>query len=130
MGIKNGISIVTFGVQAALDANPDFGCIQGDIKNGYNEVSRASVLDEIRSHASLSNTLAFSHALMEPAAYVGMGGGCQLITAPFKCKEGVHQGAVESGFYFSIACNPSFQELNDTLAVHGGAVVESLMITT
>ena len=83
-------------MQAALDANSRFGCIQGDIKNGYNEVERASVVDEVRSHDCLSNTLAFTHALLEPAAYVGMGGGCGMITAPFKCEEGVHQGAVES----------------------------------
>ena len=68
-GIKNWISIVTFSVQATLDANPDFRCDQGDMRNRYNEVERVSVVDEIREHDSLSNTLAFSHAMMAPLLY-------------------------------------------------------------
>ena len=33
VGIKDGISITAMGVQAALDANSEFGCIQRDIKH-------------------------------------------------------------------------------------------------
>ena len=55
-----------------LNANPDFGCIQGDIRKGYNAVERASLLDEIRDHDSISNTLAFSYAVMELLPYIGM----------------------------------------------------------
>ena len=88
VGIKNGISIVAFGVQATMDANPDVGCIQGNIKNRYNEVERVSVLDKIREHDSLSNTLAFSQAVMEHMPYIGMCGGTGLVTSPFKRIEG------------------------------------------
>ncbi|EJK70875.1 hypothetical protein THAOC_07730, partial [Thalassiosira oceanica] len=122
VGVKGGISVTAIGVQAALDANPDFGIIQGDIKNGYNEVARESVLNAIRSAGTLGDTLAFSHALLEPEAYVGMGSGTGLFTAPFKMVEGVHQGAVESGWYFSITCNRAFQNLREYLAPSGGGV--------
>jgi hypothetical protein len=39
-GVKTqaGISITAFGVTTALDAVPEFGVIQGDLKNEYNEV--------------------------------------------------------------------------------------------
>jgi hypothetical protein len=39
-----GISITAFGGTMALDAAPEFGVIQGDLKNGYNEVSHKSIM--------------------------------------------------------------------------------------
>ena len=60
---------------------------------------------------------------MEPAAYVEMGGGTSLNTVPLCCDEGVHQGAVESGWFFSLTCNTAFQSLNNTLTTNGGTVM-------
>ena len=61
--------------------------------------------------------------MLSPEAYVGMGSGTQLAQAPFKCEEGVHQGAIESGWFFSLACNKAFQKLNTRLAAVGGGVM-------
>ena len=102
VGLKNGISVTAIGIQAAMDANPDFGVIQGDIKNGYNEISRKSVLDAIRGSGQLDDTLVFSQALLEVDAYVGMGSGTSLHTTPFTMNEGMHQGAIESSWFFSL----------------------------
>ena len=63
----------------------------------------------------MDSTLVFGHALLDPAAYVGMGSGTQLGKDLFKCTEGVHQGAVESGWFFALACNEVFQRYNTTL---------------
>lgn len=49
-----------------------------------------------------------------------MGNGTLLITAPFACAEGAHQGATKSGWFFSIACDKAFQNANRRLAEHGG----------
>ena len=98
VGIKGGISITAMGVQDALDANPEFGCIQGDIKNGYNEVCRESIMSALKSHSCLSSTVVFIQTILEPKGYIGMGHGTELTEAPFRCEEGVHQGAVESGW--------------------------------
>ena len=81
-----------------LDANPDFSYIQGDIKNGHNEVSRASVLDGIRSHASISNTLVFSHAMMEPVIDVGMEGVTGLVWALFNDMVGAFSCEISTSF--------------------------------
>jgi hypothetical protein len=35
---------MAFGVTAALDAALEFGVIQGDLKNGYNEASHKSII--------------------------------------------------------------------------------------
>ena len=120
MGIKNGISITAFGVRAALDANRGHCALKGDLRNGYNEGERAGVIDGIREEETLHGTLAFKHALLAPEAYIGMGNGTALVTAPFRCCEGTQQGAVESGWDFSLLCNKAFQRLNNRLKADGG----------
>jgi len=122
VGLKNSISITAIGIQAAMDANPDFGVIQGDIKNGYNEISRKSVLDAIRGSGQLDDTLVFSQALLDVNAYVGMGSGTSLHTTPFTMNEGMHQGAIESSWFFSLGCNAAFQNHRGALAPNGGGV--------
>jgi len=62
------------------------------ISNGYNEIEREGVLTAIRKEDTLDNTLAFSHALLGPVAYVDMGNRTRLLTAPFISREGVQQG--------------------------------------
>ncbi len=44
VGKQAGISITAFGVAVELDAALEFGVIQGDHKNGYNEVSHKSIM--------------------------------------------------------------------------------------
>ena len=63
------------------------------------------------------------HALLEPSAYVGMGKGTELTIAPFRVAEGTHQGAVESGWLFSLAVNPTFKMCDRMVAEHGGGLV-------
>ena len=70
--------------------------------NGYNEISREGVLSAIKKQSSLRNMIAFNHALMQPSTYIGMGNATSLATESFCCKEGVHNYAIENGWYFSI----------------------------
>ena len=81
------------------------------------------MLQEVKQSGVLGDTVAFMHALLEPSAYVGMGKGTQLITAPFRVPEGTHQGAVESSWLFSIAVNKPFQRANNRMAEQGGGLV-------
>ena len=59
---------------------------------------------------------------MLPEAYMGMGNVAQLVTAPFRCVEGVHQGTTESGWFFSIDVNRAFRNLCTTLSDCEGGV--------
>ena len=70
VGIKVGISITTCGVLAAMYAAPGFTSIQGDIKNGYNEVEKESVMKEMKGCGKLDNTVAFMQTLLGPSAYL------------------------------------------------------------
>ena len=79
------------------------------ISNGYNEIEREGVLTAIRKEDTLDNTLAFSHALLEPVAYVGMGNGTRLLTTQFLSREGGQQGAVKRGSFFCYQSGLGFQ---------------------
>jgi len=51
--------------KAALDDNPNFAIFQGDIKNGYNEILRASIIEAVKEQPELHHILTYiyiSHA--------------------------------------------------------------------
>jgi hypothetical protein len=52
-----------------------------------------------------------------------MGSGMHLTKAPFRIDKGVQQGAVESSWFFAIACNKVPQNLNNKLTPIGGGVM-------
>jgi len=93
---------------AMLDFKPEFGAIQGDIKNGFNEVKRESILGAMKEAPGLTSTLAFAHMILEPRTYIGMGSGTNLVTAPFRSEEGSQQGSIEGGWFFALAANAAF----------------------
>ena len=92
------------------------------MKKGWSMREKESVMREMKGCGKLDDTVAFMQTLLEPSAYVGMGKGTNLVTAPFRMEEGVQQGAVESGWLFSLGANPAFQRCNRMLAEHGGAL--------
>ena len=59
---------------------------------------------------------------MLPEAYVGIGSGTRLVIVLFWCMEGVHQGAIECGRFFSIGVNRAFQNFFITLSDYEGGV--------
>lgn len=121
-GLKGGISLSVLGVQASLKARPDFCAIQGDLKNGYNEVKRESILASVREYPDLHDTLVYLFRLLEPRSYVGMGSGTNVSTAPFRIEEGVQQGAVESLYAFSLSVNKPYKRAKARLAEGGGGI--------
>ena len=121
-GMPDGILITAFGVQAVLDVRPDFGAVQGDINNGFNEIQRESIMTAMKGEAGLSRTLAFSHTLMDPITYIGMGSGTNVVTASFRLEEGFQQGAIKASWIFALRANEAFQQPNPTLQPSGGVV--------
>ncbi len=89
VGTQAGISITAFGMTVALDAVAEFGVIQGDLKNGYNEVSRKSIMHALREAEKFSDILMFSYALLCHFSYIRMGSGLHLTNTPFRIDEGV-----------------------------------------
>ena len=83
-----------------------------ELPREYNEeVKRESVLKAMmRASGKLGHTLSFMYALMKPTAYIGLGAGTRMTTAPFKCSEGQHQGAIESGWLFVLQLMMHFKD--------------------
>jgi len=123
VGVQNGISITAFGFQAVLGSAPGFGAIQSNISNEYNGIECKGVLMAIQEEDTLDDTLAFSHAPLEPNAYVGMGNVTCLLNVSFMSKEGVQRGVVESGWFFAIEVDKAFKRLHQRLVPHGGGVM-------
>ena len=59
--VKGCISKTVFGIQAALDDNPNFAIFQGGIKNGYNEISRASIIEAVKEQPELHDILTYTY---------------------------------------------------------------------
>jgi hypothetical protein len=102
VGICGRISITIFRIQVALDANPDFAIFQGNIKNGCNKISHESILTALKEQPDLHNTLVFTHLMLSPRSFIAMGSGTNMTDAKFRVEEGVQQGAVPSGWLYSL----------------------------
>lgn len=76
----------------------------------------------MKEAGKLNHTVVFMQTLLLPLAYVGIGKGTALMTAPFQVSEGVHQGTVESGWIFSLGVKKPFQRCNRTLTEQGGGM--------
>ena len=63
-------------------------------------------LVNIKDWSKLDGTLDFlRHALLAPtSSYVGMCDGTSLTTAPFRCDEGVYQGAIIEAESLKVLC--------------------------
>ena len=111
-----------FGVQLALDVSPEFGLVQNDMRNGFNEVKRESMLAAVKQQPGLRGTTVFMQKLLEPKGYMAMGNGTGIVAAPFRCEEGGHQGAVETSFMFSLTVDTAFKAYARRLAEVGGGI--------
>ncbi len=74
---------------AALDAAPEFGVVQGVLKNVYIEVSHEGIMCALHEVEKFGNILVFSHALLCHSVYIGMDSGMHLINVPLRIDEGV-----------------------------------------
>ena len=120
--VKGGISKTIFGIQAALDANPDYAIFQGDIKNGFNEISRASIIEAVKEQPELHDILTYTYLTLNTRSYVAMGSGIHMTSAGFRVEEGVHQGAVPSGYLYSLGQNRAMQNHRERVEAEGGGV--------
>ena len=122
VGLKAGMTISVFAAQAQMEAAPGHEVHKKDLMNGYNEVKRSSVMEELTAQESLEGLYAYTHAMLTPMSFIGMGSGTNLTAAPFRSEEGLQQGAVPSGYLFTLGCNKAYQRANRDLNMVGGAM--------
>jgi hypothetical protein len=100
---KSGISQFCFSLFTHLEARPDFVVIALDIKNAFNEVTRAKVLEKLRKHPALKPLLYYNWRESTVKSPILLGSGPSATVADFFSEEGQQQGAVQAGINFNLA---------------------------
>ena len=59
VGVKGGLSIMIHGMRALLQQSPQMVMIKMDLKNAFNEVERAVLVEAVRRHHQLHNLLPY-----------------------------------------------------------------------
>ena len=111
-----GAAKLVMGVRMLAEANPTFVVVKSDIKNAFNSVSRARILEVMEGEDGLRH-LVWHAAQTLASATTLEHGGKKWGRAP----EGTAQGDPESAAYFSLAWHPQLRILDAELARVGGA---------
>jgi uncharacterized membrane protein YgcG len=125
MYVSNGVEITGRSIQWHLEANPDHVCAKLDVRNAFNECSRAAMMHELR-HAhggALSGVLPLFVVLYgrPNRLHVRMAPGED--PACFSAEEGVTQGCPLAGLAFDAAIQPSLRRAAASLRAVGGFAV-------
>eukprot|EP00957_Ditylum_brightwellii_P127171 9696836-Ditylum_brightwellii.AAC.1 len=75
-------------IKAMLDGTDGFMVASVDVENGYNEIKRKSIIVALWECGNLRYTFYFFHKILSIKSYIGLGGGANVLDAPFTCDEG------------------------------------------
>ena len=122
VGVKGGISILFHGIRLLIEQRGDFVVVRLDLRNAYNESSRAETLSRMARVPGLSSLVPLMHAMYGPSGIVLLPDGSRLFdgTARGDMEEGLPQGSPESSASFCVLIHEAVTELHATLAEHGG----------
>jgi hypothetical protein len=87
--------------------------------NGYNDVERRAFMKTLTEPESLERLYAYTNTMLTPNSFIVMVSGTNLTAAPFRSEEGLQQGAVPSGYLFTLRCNKAYQCANRDLTLVG-----------
>ena len=112
VGMANGTELVVHTARLLLESNPAWACVSGDIRNGFNTVSREAVLRAL-GQGSFSDLLpVFSkYYCREAPLFAGTGELCRVgndgvAGTPIRSTAGVRQGDPTCPLLFSLALPP------------------------
>ena len=83
---------------------------------------RKCIIEALIREGVFNDIIVYIAETIKVAAYVGMGSGTNLFTAPFHLNEGVPQGGPLSSHLFGVGTIRPFKKLNATLADVEGAM--------
>eukprot|EP00957_Ditylum_brightwellii_P017112 1290124-Ditylum_brightwellii.AAC.1 len=104
-GKPGGGTELSFGVKAMLDGTEGTMIANVDIENGYNGIMHSAIIKQVWKCTELRGTYFFFKKILSQNSYIGLGSGAHVRMAPFTCKEGIQQGAVEASFLFCVGTN-------------------------
>ena len=119
VGVPAGISLLVFGARALLELHPDWVIVKIDLRNAYNEISRAKIFERLCENPELRDLAPFfwcTHAA-ESDVFLAANG---LPLASFWSSDGVHQGDPLASSAFCVGIHPEVCKLDQAVAAHGG----------
>ena len=123
VGVKGGLSILVHGMRIALELNPRWVVVKIDIRNAFNECSRAVMLRRLSRLRSLQHWIPMLHRLWGPETMLLVG---QLLSELFEgerpggSSEGTQQGTPPSAPGFCVSIHNEIVALDKELNEAGG----------
>ena len=105
-------------VRMMIEENPDFVVIKVDLRNAHNEVSRASIIEELEAEPTLRHLAWHAATVLAPNHGLEVGGvkwGEQ--------EDGERQGDSEAPAYFAVAIQKDVRQLDVSVSTQGGAAL-------
>ena len=110
-----GAAKLVLSVGGAIRANRDHICVKIDLKNAFNECSKAAILEVLEAEESLTHLTSFAAAVLAPDVILESNGESWGIA-----EEGVVQGDIPSGAFFCVAQQPALIKLDQECQQGGG----------
>ena len=110
-----GAAKLVFSVGGAIRANREHICVKIDLKNAFNECSKAAILEVLEAEESLAHLASFAAAVLAPDVVLESSGERWGVA-----EDGVVQGDIPSGAFFCVAQQPSLIKLDQECQQGGG----------
>eukprot|EP00973_Karenia_brevis_P042117 5830296-Karenia_brevis.AAC.1 len=120
MAIPSGITLLVFGMRSMMELHPEWVIVRLDLRNAYNEIKRASVLQRLLDSPNLQCLAPLFHATHSVSSPIFLAAD-GLHRAAFDSEEGVQQGDGPASASFCAGIHPEVKALDSELAAHGGA---------
>ena len=111
-----GAAKLVHSMRMLVESNPHFVLVKCDIKNAFNSISRARILQVMDEDDSLQHLVWHAALSLAPAGPLESNGKVWGEAA-----DGATQGDPEAGGYFSVGWHPQLRELDRIVSVVGGA---------
>jgi len=119
VGVESGISKLVFGIRLLAEANPSWAVVKLDLKNAFNEILRAAVLDRLNADQSIRSLVPVMWATYSPAAGIYLAAPDPTL-APFGSEEGMRQGCSLGSAGYCVGIHPEVRKLDEELRASGG----------
>ena len=119
---EGGLSILVHGVRALMQQSPGLVCVKLDLRNAFNEVERAALVEAVYSYPELHDLVPLMVKTYAPETTAVMGRRCEALFEGERgdVSQGGPQGNPLMGVAFCLAIHPYVKKLHDRLTREGG----------
>ena len=112
---RGGAAKLVFSVRCMSETRRDFVVVKMDLKNAFNAVARAAIIESLQAEPSLKHLSWLAAVVLAPVT------GLESLGEKWgDCEEGGTQGDPLTGFLFGVAIQPYVRELDAALTGVGG----------